>query len=715
MSFKDLSIEMRYRSEEHDFPRDFLIPVLKETACYKRAVGFFSSSALIDLSVGLFEMAKNGGHIQLIASPHLSDEDIEAIRLGYKTREKVMIEALECSITEPINEFEAERLNLVATLIASGMLEMKRAFVEKGTYKNLYHEKIAVFQDKDGNMISFTGSANESSTAFYDNFESIYVFCDWKDGTHKEFAEIADRDFNEMWDNHTQKIVVIPFPDVVAKKLDQYRKDTVDYQTDEKEFHYDEFIEREKPFRKPKNVILRDYQKTAVSNWIANGYRGIFDMCTGSGKSYTALACMVDVAQRENYKVAVFIVCPFIHLVGQWEEDVIEWCPPPIIAHSQSSDQNWKETLKKAYIRFKRNGTPFVCITTNDTFAGDYIPKIIEGFDETQKVILVVDEAHNFGAERLLNSLPQGINYRIALSATIERYGDPEGTKSLESYFGEKCITYGIEDAIRDNALTKYNYYPVPVYLDSDELDQYNELTRQIGKCIVSDNGKKKLSKQGEMLAFKRSRLLAGARGKIPLLVQKMRQFKDDTHILVYCGATEVDSISGGSKRMIDEVTDVLQSELNLKVHRFTADETLKERQDVKYFFTEGMYQVITAIKCLDEGVNIPAIKTAFILASTRNPREFIQRRGRLLRKFENKEFAEIYDFITLPRDLRDVVYGDYEKDKSIVSGELLRIYEFGRYASNKSTADSMIMDIMNAYEVFYDIDTKESEEWYDG
>ena len=557
-------------------------------------------------------------------------------------------------------------------------------------------------------MISFTGSANESSTAFYDNFESIYVFCDWKDSTHKEFAEIADRDFDEMWANHTQKIVVIPFPDVIAKKLDQYRKEKVDYQTDEKEFHYNEFIEREKPFRKPKDVDLRDYQKKAVSNWIANGYRGIFDMCTGSGKSYTALACMVDVAQRENYRVAVFIVCPFIHLVGQWEEDVIEWGPIPIIAHSQSSDQNWKETLKKAYIRFKRNGTPFVCITTNDTFAGDYI---IEGFDETQKVILVVDEAHNFGAERLLNSLPKRINYRIALSATIERYGDPDGTRSLESYFGEKCISYGIEDAIRDKALTNYNYYPVPVYLDPDELDEYNELSRQIGKCIVSDNGKKKLSKQGEMLAFKRSRLLAGARGKIPLLVQKMQPYKDETHILVYCGATEVDSVSGGSKRMIDEVTDVLQSELNLKVHRFTADETLKERQDVKYFFTEGMYQAITAIKCLDEGVNIPAIKTAFILASTRNPREFIQRRGRLLRKFDNKEYAEIYDFITLPRDLRDVVYGDYEKDKSIVSGELLRIHEFGKYASNKSIADSMIADIMNAYEVFYDLETIESEE----
>ena len=355
MSFKELSIGTRYRSEEDDMPRDFMIPVLKETKTYKRAVGFFSSSALLDLSVGLFEMAKRGGHIQLIASPRLSPEDIEAVRAGYKARDKAIEEALEYSITEPVNEFEAERLNLVATLIASGMLEMKLAFMKNNVYENLYHEKIAIFKDDDGNTIAYTGSANESDNAFYGNFESIYVFCDWKDATHKEFATIPEEDFDRMWKNETGKLAVVPFPDVILKKLDRFRRDKVDFETDEKEFHYADFVEAKKPFRIPSDVTMRDDQEGAVAKWIKQGHKGIFDMCTGAGKSFTALDCIVSVAKKEDYRVAAFIVCPYIHLVGQWEEDVVRWGPAPIIAHSQSPDRNWPDTLKKAYIRFKKN------------------------------------------------------------------------------------------------------------------------------------------------------------------------------------------------------------------------------------------------------------------------------------------------------------------------------------------------------------------------
>ena len=712
MSFRDIQIELRYRSGEHLFPRDFLVPVLKETVIYKRAVGFFSSTAFIELSTGLFEMAKKGGKIQLIASPRLSDEDIEAIRFGYKTRDLAILEALELSITDPLDEFESERLNLIATLVASGMLEIKIAFMEEDTYKNLYHEKIAVFKDADGNTVSFTGSANESANAYYDNFESIYVFCDWKDETHKSYVKIAEHDFDEMWENHTQKIRVIPFPKIVQQKLNRFRRSEIDYETDEKQFHYNAFLEQNQPFRIPSNVTLRDYQNKAVSGWVDQGFRGVFDMCTGAGKSYTALACMVDLAARVDYNLAVFIVCPQIHLVGQWEEDAINWGPLPIIAHSQSPERNWKETLKKAYIRFRNKGTPFVCITTNDTFTGDYIPSIISRFDESHNVLLIIDEAHNFGAERLSSLLPNNIRFRIALSATIERYGDERGTKALYAYFGEKCISYDVEQAIEDGALTKYRYYPHPVYLEKDELEEYKRISFQLRKYYITENGRVKISKEGEQLLFKRARILAAARRKIPLLLSMLESYKDEKHILVYCGATQVEESDDGSLiRQIDEVTHRIQAELSMQVTRFTAEESLKERQNIKYFFSEGLYQVVTAIKCLDEGVNIPAIKTAFIMASTRNPREFIQRRGRLLRRFEGKEYAEIYDFITLPRDLNDVEYGNFEQDKNIIVGEMRRIQEFGRLSDNPAHANSMIERIMSAYGVYFDLDNVESEE----
>ena len=718
MGFSDLTIELRYRTEEHSFSRDFLIPVLQESVMYKRAVGFFSSTALIELSVGLFEMAKSGGRIELIASPKLSDEDIEAIRFGYKTREQAMVEALEVSIIDPLDQFEEERLNLVATLIANGVLELKLAFMENDTYHNMYHEKIAVFQDGDGNRISYTGSANASANSYCDNFESIYVFCDWKDSTHKEFVDITENDFDRMWGNVTEKIQVIPFPKVILKKLERFKKDSIDYQTDEKQFHYHKFVEELKPFRIPHEVKLRKIQKEAISNWFNQSCRGIFSMCTGAGKSYTALACMVDLAQKLNNQLAVFIVCPQVHLVGQWEEDELNWGPLPIIAHSQSKNRRWNEELIRAYKRFRNNGESFVCITTNDTFSGNYISEIISRIKDEQNVLLIIDEAHNFGAESLVKCLPDNIKYRIGLSATIERYGDEQGTRLLFDYFGGKCIVYDVDQAIADGVLTKYRYYPVPVYLDSDELYEYQNLTEKLKKFLVEEDGKVKISKDGELLLFKRARLLAGARNKPELLISLLKKYQQEGHILVYCGATTMEKEETGElERQIDGVTEKIRQELHMAVHRFTAEENLRERQEIKEFFSDGLYQVVTAIKCLDEGVNIPSIRTAFIMASTRNPREFIQRRGRLLRKSFDKDYAEIYDFITLPRELSCVEYGDYEKDRTILLGEMARINEFGKLSDNPAQADRMMNQIMQAYDVYIDIEKeiKMLEEEYNG
>ncbi|EHE98240.1 DEAD/DEAH box helicase family protein [Enterocloster citroniae] len=718
MGFADLSIGLRYRTEEHSFSRDFLIPVLRKSVMYKRAVGFFSSTALIELSVGLFEMARNGGKIELIASPKLSDEDIVAIQFGYKTREQAMIEALELSIRDPLDQFEEERLNLVATLIANGILELKLAFMESDTYHNMYHEKIAVFQDKDGNRISYTGSANASANSYCDNFESIYVFCDWKDATHKEFVDITENDFDRMWENVTDKIQVIPFPKVILKKLERYQKDTIDYQTDEKQFHYHKFVEDTKPFRIPQNVKLREVQKEAVSNWFNQGCRGIFSMCTGAGKSYTALACMVDLAQKLNNQLAVFIVCPQIHLVGQWEEDEINWGPPPIIAHSESKNRYWNDELIRAYKRFRNNGEPFVCITTNDTFSGRYISEIVSRLKDDQNVLLIIDEAHNFGAKRLTKCLPDNIQYRVGLSATIERHGDAKGTGILFDYFGSKCIVYDVDQAIKDGALTKYRYYPVPIYLNSEELYEYQNLTEKLKKFLVQKDGKVEISKDGELLLFKRARLLAGARNKLDLLIELLKKYQNEGHILVYCGAATTEKEETGElERQIDGVTEKIRQELHMTVHRFTAEENLRERQEIKHFFSDGLYQVVTAIKCLDEGVNIPSIRTAFIMASTRNPREFIQRRGRLLRKSPDKDYAEIYDFITLPRELSCVEHGDYEKDKTILFGEMARINEFGKLSDNPAQSDGMMNQIMQAYDVYIDIEEemKKLEEEYSG
>ena len=236
MSFRDLKIQVRYRSDENDIPKDFLIPVLEKSVIYKRSVGFFSTSALSNISIGLFAMAQNNGKVELICSPRLSEDDIEAINLGYKTRDEAFTEALQISIKSPIDYFEEERLNLVATMIASGMLDLKIAFMENENGISLYHEKLAIFEDEFGNRIGFTGSLNESENAFNDNFESVYTFCSWKDESQKDGVENIEQDFDRMWNDCTKKLCIIPFPKVIIERLKQFKKDKVDYDTDKKQF-----------------------------------------------------------------------------------------------------------------------------------------------------------------------------------------------------------------------------------------------------------------------------------------------------------------------------------------------------------------------------------------------------------------------------------------------------------------------------------------------
>lgn len=715
MSFQDLDIQIRYRSNEHNFPVDFLIPVLEQAAVYKRSVGFFSTTSLVELSTGLFAMAQNQGKVLLVCSPELSLEDIDAIHTGYRTREDVFAGVLEASLTTPLTLFEVERLNLVANMIASGMMELKLAFMETSTGINIYHEKIAILEDTDGNKIGFTGSMNDSANGFGQNFESIYTFSSWKDDSQRKAVNQAEEDFDNLWRDNTNKLKIVPFPKVVIDRLMQYKKDMLDYSTDRREYHYSDYVKREPKFHVPDCITLRSYQTKAVDAWFNQGCRGIYSMCTGAGKTITALAATERLASQLQDKLAVFIVCPYIHLVSQWEEDVVAWCPTPIIAHSKSTTLQWEERLRRACLRFRREQAPFVCITTNDTFCSEKVQLLLSRFSKEDNLLVIVDEAHNFGTQVLSGYLPQKAKYRIALSATIKRYMDRAGTSRLFDYFGGECIIYGLEEAIQDGALVPYDYYPIPVYLEKDELSKFSQVSKELKKHLISEHGKLKIGESGKHLIYKRIRLLAGARDKIQLLLEMMEPYREEKNILVYCGATTAEDDDGTERRQIDEVSSLLRSKLKMSVQRFTASEGLKERQNIKEYFRDGLYQVITAIKCLDEGVNIPGICTAFILSSSRNPKEFIQRRGRLLRLSPGKTKAVIYDFVTLPRDLDDVDQRDYETDRSIVLGELARIHEFGLLASNRVEAETLKNRIMDAYGTYVDIEeeVEKLEEYY--
>ena len=641
MSLKDVQIKDEYRSLIDNVVQDFYIPLLERAVMYKRAVGFFSSSSLVELTKGIATMAQRGGKIQIVASPYLSEEDIEAIQKGYSEREKVIEQAVLRQITgETVDYFSMQRLNLLSCLIADGILDIRIAYTEGKNGIGMYHEKMGVIEDDEGNAVAFSGSMNESATAMSINYETIDVFRSWGDENESDRVRLKQNAFCSIWNDGEPNIRVLSFPSISQALIEKYKKSPPNFNIDREQFPPEgkntrvikdgsvHLTTTAVGPRIPQNICLHDYQKEAIASWVGENYHGIFDMATGTGKTFTGLGAISKLSEDLNDKLAVIIVCPYQHLVEQWVEDIVRFNMKPIIGFSSSPQRDWKQRLSKAVrdqkLRVDKSFFCFVC--TNATFTNKDVQEQINKI--RSPILLVVDEAHNFGAASYARLLDERFTYRLALSATLERHRDEEGTALLYHFFGKKCIEYTLERAIKE-----------------DKLD---------GNEYVAD-------------------------------------------------AEDV--------RQIEAVTYILGIEMGMEVAQFTSNENMETRAMIKEQFQRGdRLQVIVAIKCLDEGVNIPGIRTAFILASTTNPKEYIQRRGRVLRKAPNKPYAEIYDFVTLPRPLDSVASLTKEqaqRDLSLVKNELARIKEFGRLAQNSMDANNLIWDIQDAYH----ISDEESEE----
>lgn len=705
MAFTDLNLLKHYKTYKHNIVKEFYTPVLQESVLYQRSVGFFSSTALIELTKGIAGIVKNGGKIQFIVSPYLSEEDVEAIQKGYE-KKKIIEQALLREYKEPENYFQEERLNLLSHLIENGNLEIKVAFTPPNKSTGMYHEKVGIVTDVEGNKIVFTGSLNETINAFYNNYESIVVFTSWEES--RQYAEEMQNDFDTLWNNEDTDLEIIEFPEVVKEKIKLNQKPKINYDIDEEEIVEESPVQKGVP-RMPPGFDLRDYQKDAIEKWEENNYCGIFDMATGTGKTYTGLGAVTKLYEAKK-RLAIIIVCPYQHLVEQWVEDIELFNLLPTIGYSSSKQKNWKKRLEDDILDFSIGVIDCFCfVTTNATYSSKFVCEQMKYLGKD--TLLIVDEAHNFGSPNLRNKLYPNIEYRLALSATLDRHGDEEGTDCLKTYFGEKCIQYDLKRAIKEEKLTPYYYYPVVVYLDEDEMEQYRDISYRVSKeCHKDKHGNLKITDKGKRFLLQRARIVAGAKSKLVELKKLMQNYKNDTHILVYCGATRVQTFEYDEsehdeegERQIVAVSKILGNELGMKVTHFTSNESAEEREVIKRRFASAdPYQAIVAIKCLDEGVNIPSIKTAFILASTTNPKEYIQRRGRVLRLASNKPYAVIYDFVTLVRPLEEVnpYSTDYNCERALAKRELARIKEFGEIALNSRDSDELINDLECAYEL---------------
>ncbi len=683
MSFQKISLKPEYRTRLDNVIEKFFTPALSQSILYQRAAGFFSSSALLSLENGINNLLANGGAIQLITSPRLSEEDIAAINEGLKRRENFSY--------APINTFAEKNLNLLSDLIANNQLEIKIALLDDDNEIGMFHEKLGLLYDCSGNVIAFSGSMNESANAFTANYEAIDIFTSWTDDAARVRCKQAA--FNAMWKNLDSGVKVLDFSAVDFELFSNRQKFGV---ANKKNFY-------NLGIKIPANIVLREYQKRAVENWEKNFYVGIFDMATGTGKTYTALAAVTKLS-RTVEKIAVIIVCPYKNLVEQWAQNILKFGMTPIICHSDSEQKHWRERLKIAVKSFNFGEQENFCaVMTSATFSAKNVQDLLKTLKGN--AVLVVDEAHNFGAEKLSKCLLQNVPYRLALSATIERYGDAEGTQRIYNYFGKKCIEYTLKDAIKNNMLTPYYYHPVLVSLNDEELENYLDLTAKINKNFHA--GAENISEYVKILLTKRAGIVAAAQNKIVTLRKLIANYKNDNQILIYCGASKVNDM-----RQIDVVTKILGNEFNMRVKKFTCEEDAQEREIIKANFAEGKHlQALAAIRCLDEGIDIPSVRTAFILSSSSNYREYVQRRGRLLRKFPGKNAAVIFDFVTLPISLDEIeMYDDkiINNVKSLVKNEILRVKDFSNIAENPFDADSLISKIQRKYYMF---DIKETNE----
>ena len=448
--------------------------------------------------------------------------------------------------------------------------------------------------------------------------------------------------------------------------------------------------------RIPSTIQLRDYQRQAIINWFRNQGRGILKMATGSGKTITALGIATELYQKIGLQVLI-VICPYRHLVLQWQRECEKFNLQPILAFE--SVRNWQSELSTQLYNLNSNQQKFITIiTTNSTFISEGFQSQIKFFPE--KTLLIGDEAHHLGSERLQASLPRSIGLRLALSATPQRHFDEDGTDALINYFGKVLLPeLTLGDAIAKGALVPYKYHPILVNLTSSEISSYKRLTKRIGWAL-GENDNFQNNELLTSLLMQRSRLIGSAANKLIALKELMAKRLHTSHTLFYCGDSAVNnSYANLSLRQLEAVARILGAELGYRINTYTSENSLDERESMRSQFETGEIQGLVAICCLDEGIDIPAIKTAVILASTGNPRQFIQRRGRILRPYPGKEKATLFDMIVVPPELdRDAL----EVEKKLVSKELKRFREFANLAINREEASSILGLLEERYGLVY-------------
>ena len=673
-----------YNRIDDDIAEDFYLPCMRNAKTYDRISGYFGSSVYIIAWDALKEFIQNGGTMRVICSPVLSAEDQKALSDGSKAwNDEKLLKPLESELEEMLcDENLSLPARLLTCLIASGVLKLKIGLVRSDSHpsvKSIFHDKVGIFYDNYGKQVAFRGSFNETYKGLSNdgNIESVDVFQSWDGG--KEATRVAGIQdlFNRIWyGNATQSVIVKDIPDALKENIFQ-KASREDMNKLLDEIKVREAAENKwKPYKKGRSP--RKHQVNALDNWVANGRRGILKHATGSGKTFTAICAIKDALSRGE---TVLVLVPSKELLYHWKKEIQASIPQMDIFFLLCGDGNntWKAENALGEWTGPNKAIHKVIIAMMSTASGeDFYTRVVAG----EHLLVVADEAHRLGSSKRRKIFSINAGARLGLSATPERYGDEEGTQALFDYFGGIIKPeFSLKDAINNHVLTRYFYHPEKVYLDASEQEEWDNISKEISKIVARSvvNGRlpKDLFKTNPFLSqmmIKRARILKNANGKIKLAMNIITQhYEEGQKWIVYCDNQ-------------DQLREIRQhaEDKGYDAYEYYADMPGDRETTLKYFERHG--GILVSIKCLDEGVDIPSTTHALIIASSKNPREFIQRRGRVLRLSDGKAFAHIYDAIVLPEGNVD----SDDKSQNIVLNELARAIQFGTWAENPSCITDM-------------------------
>ena len=681
----ELVLRTSYHKGRDDIANDFYLPAMRRATKYDRAVGYFRSAAFIIAWPALREFVAQGGRIRILCSQVLSAEDMEALDAGYEARvdETISARFRDEIATLLADETMSEPARVLAALVAIEVIDLKIAILYPlpgAAPTRIFHDKLGILRDTQGSVVIFKGSMNEtwSGLAEDGNLESIDVACSWLGGRDQERTIEETAYFEDLWTNTYPGLDVRPFPDTARGALvsaaDADWESTVERllrKRDEAAPEPGEVREGERGW------TLRPHQAAGLAAWRANARRGILAFATGAGKTFTALDAIRESLTKFNE--VPLVVVPDRTLFAQWFEELRVAVGPldAQVLRVGAGFDGWRDVLGDWT---ESDGRRVVLATMQTARSDAFRTRVTRG----PHLFFVADEVHRLGSPANRTLLDESLfGPRLGLSATPERAGDDFGTSAILNFFGGVLEPrYTLADAVRDRVLTPYFYRPQTVSLSETEAADWRRLSRQIAQLHSQIGDGAGSGAQIERLLFARAGIVKRAAAKVSLAVEIANgAYEHGQRWIIYCD----------DQAQLGDVTAAL-AEANHTAMPFHSAMEGDREETLRWLDRFG--GIVVAIKCLDEGVNIPSVTHALILASSKNPREFVQRRGRVLRRAKDKSLAFVYDAIVMPPDSTQ---GEDLPPDPITSGELARAIEFAQSADNPAAQADLLAIAIDA------------------